>query len=78
MRGKSAVNSGYHASHTAVGQTEDQMAEATIGALDNLATSTATGRGIVATLFEANVRLAKQLEERSNELKEIKALLKKE
>jgi hypothetical protein len=54
------------------------MAEATIDALENLATVTATDRGVVATLTEANSRLAKQLEDRSNELKDSKALLKKE
>jgi hypothetical protein len=46
--------------------------------LDNLATATATDRGVVAALTEANSRLAKQLEDRSSELKDIKALLKKE
>jgi hypothetical protein len=54
------------------------MAEATTGAFANLATATATNRGVAATLNEANSRLAKQLEDHSNELKEIKALLKKE
>jgi hypothetical protein len=60
MQGGSANNSGYHAANAAVGQTEDQMAEATIGALINLVTATATDRGVVATLTEANSRLAKQ------------------
>jgi hypothetical protein len=32
----------------------------------------------VATLTEANARLAKQLEDTSNELRELKALIKKE
>jgi hypothetical protein len=61
-------------------QPEDQMAEATIGALANLSTVTsiAADRGVVATLTEANARLAKQLEDNSNELRELKALLKKE
>jgi hypothetical protein len=54
------------------------MAEETIGALANLATSTAADRGVVATLTEANARLATQLEDNSNELRELKALLKKE
>jgi hypothetical protein len=54
------------------------MAEETIGALANLATATATDRGVVAPLTEANSSLAKQLQDRSNELKDIKALLKKE
>jgi hypothetical protein len=54
------------------------MAEATILSLNSLATATETDRGIVATLTEANSRLARQLEDRSNELKEVKALLKKE
>jgi hypothetical protein len=54
------------------------MAEATIGALANLATATAADRGIVAALTQANSCLAKQLEDNSNELRELKALLKKE
>jgi hypothetical protein len=54
------------------------MDEATIGALSNLATATATDRGVVATLTEANARLTKQLEDNTIELRELKALLKKE
>jgi hypothetical protein len=54
------------------------MAEATIGALANLATATAADRGVVATLTEANARLAKHLEDNSNELRELKALIKKD
>jgi hypothetical protein len=42
-----------------VGQPEDQMDEATIGALANLATATATDRGVIVTLTEANARLDK-------------------
>jgi hypothetical protein len=61
-----------------VGQTEEQMAESTIGALANLATATTADRGVVATLTEANARLVKQLEENSNELREIKDFIKKE
>jgi hypothetical protein len=53
------------------------MSKAAIGALANLETATATDRGVVETLTEVNSRLAKQLEDRSNELKNIKALLKK-
>jgi hypothetical protein len=59
-------------------QHEDQMAEATIGALVNLATSTAADRGGVAALTQANSRLVKQLEENSSELRELKALLNQE
>jgi hypothetical protein len=44
MQGESSATSGYHAANAAVGQTEEQMAEATIGALANLATSTAADR----------------------------------
>jgi hypothetical protein len=77
MQGGSADNSGYHAENPAVGQTEDHITEATIGALTNLVTSTATNRSVVAILTEANSHLTKQLEDRSNELKDIKALLKK-
>jgi regulator of sirC expression with transglutaminase-like and TPR domain len=54
------------------------MGEATIDALSNLETATAKDRGIVANLTEANSRLARQLKDRPNELKEDKALLKKE
>jgi hypothetical protein len=78
MQGESAATAGYHSVNAAVGQTEDQMAEATIGALANLATATAADRGVVATLTEANVRLVKQLEDNSNELRELKAFIKKE
>jgi hypothetical protein len=45
------------------------MAEAIIGALANLATETAADRGVVAALTQANARLAKQLEDNSNELR---------
>jgi hypothetical protein len=49
------------------------MAEATIGALANLATATAADRSVVATLMEANARLVNQLEDNSNELRELKS-----
>jgi hypothetical protein len=54
------------------------MAEATIGALSNLATATAADRGVVADLTQANSRLAKQLEDNSTELRELKVLLNQE
>jgi hypothetical protein len=54
------------------------MAEATIGVLENFATATASDRGVVATLTEANTRLVKKLEDNSNELQELKALKKKQ
>jgi hypothetical protein len=50
MQGDSAATAGYHSENAAVTQTEDQMAEATIGALANLATATAKYRGVVAAL----------------------------
>jgi hypothetical protein len=78
MQGKSAATDGYHSENAAVGQTEDQMAESTIGALINLATATAADRCVVAALTQANIRLFKQLEDNSNELRELKALIKKE
>jgi hypothetical protein len=78
MQGESAATAGYHSPNAAVEQTEDQMAEATIGELANLATATAADHGVVATLTEANARLVKQLEDNSNELRELKALIKKE
>jgi hypothetical protein len=53
------------------------MAEATIGSLANLATSTAADRGVVTALTQANSRLAKQLEDNSTKLRELNALLKK-
>jgi hypothetical protein len=54
------------------------MAEATIGSFANLATATAADWGVVATLTEANAHLAKQLEDNSNELRELKSLIKKD
>jgi hypothetical protein len=78
MQGEFSATAKYHSADAAVGQNEDQMAEATIGALANLATATAADCGVVATLTEANARLVKQLEENSNDLRELKALIKKE
>jgi hypothetical protein len=78
MQGESAATAGYHSDNDAVGQTEYQMAEATIRALANLATATASDRGVVAALTQANARLVKQLEDNSIELRELKALIKKE
>jgi hypothetical protein len=78
MQGESAATAGYHSANASVTQNEDQMAEATIGALVNLATATAADRGVVAALTRANSRLAKQLEENSSELRELKALLNQE
>jgi hypothetical protein len=78
MQGESATTAGYHSSKAAMTQNEDQMDEATIGALANMATATAVDRGVVAALTQANSRLAKQLEENSSELRELKALLNQE
>jgi hypothetical protein len=78
MQGESADTAGYHSENAAVTHNEDQMDEATIGALANLATATTAYRGVVAALTQANSRLAKQLEDNSNELRELKALLHKE
>jgi hypothetical protein len=78
MQGESAATAGYHSANDAVSHNEDQMAESTIGSLANLATATAADRGVVTALTQVNARLAKQLEENSNELRELKALLKKE
>jgi hypothetical protein len=78
MQGESAATAGYRSANADVVQTEDQMAEATIGAQANLATATAADRGMVETLTEANAGLVKQLEDNSNELQELKALIKKE
>jgi hypothetical protein len=78
IQGESAATAGYHSANAAVSHNEDQMAEATTESLANLATATASDRGAVAALTQANVRLAKHLEANSNELRELKALLKKE
>jgi phage shock protein A len=78
MQGETAANAGYHSANAAMTQNEDQMAEATIGALANLATATAADRGVVAALTQANARLVKQLEENASELRELKALLSQE
>jgi hypothetical protein len=54
MQGEYAATAGYHSANAAVNQNEDQMAEATIGALANLAAATAADRGVVAALTQAN------------------------
>jgi hypothetical protein len=74
MKGEPSAHAGFHSAIAATTQTEDQMAEATIGALANLAMATASDRGVVAALTQANARLVKQLEETSSELRELRAL----
>jgi hypothetical protein len=78
MKGETAAHAGFHSANAAMTQTEDHMAEATIGALANLATATAADRGVVAALTQANSHLVKQLEETSSELRELKALIHQE
>jgi hypothetical protein len=73
MQGETAAHAGFHSANAAMTQNEDQMAEATIGTLANLATATASDRGVVAALNQANSRLVKQLEETTSELRELKA-----
>jgi hypothetical protein len=74
MTGETAAHSGFHSANAAMTQTEDHMAEATIGALVNLATATSADRGVVAALTQANARLVKQLEEATSEFRELRAL----
>jgi hypothetical protein len=69
MQGESAATAGYHSENAAVTHNEDQMAKATIGSLSNIATATASDRGVVAALTQANSRLAKQLEDNSTKLR---------
>jgi hypothetical protein len=57
MQGESAATVGYHSANVAFTNNEDQMAEATIGALSNLARATAADPGFVAALTQANSRL---------------------
>jgi hypothetical protein len=78
MQGESAATAVYHSANAATTQNEDQMAEATIAALANLATATTADIGLVAALAQANSRLAKQLEGNSSELREVKAWLHQE
>jgi hypothetical protein len=63
MKGETAAHAGFHSANASMTQNEDQMAKATIGALANLATATASDRGGVAALTQANSHLVKQLEE---------------
>jgi hypothetical protein len=77
VQGGTAAASGYD--NAAVAQPADEdISGAAIDAFDNLVTATAVDRSIVATLTEANLNLKKQLEDSSQTLKEIRALLKKE
>jgi hypothetical protein len=78
MQGEFSDTAGYHSANAAMPQNEDQMDEATIGDLVNLATATAADRGVVAALAQANSRLVKQLQENSSELRELKALFHQE
>jgi hypothetical protein len=72
MQGGTAAHAGFHSANATMTHNEDQMAEATIGALENLATATAADRSVVAALTQANSRLVKQLEETTSELRELR------
>jgi hypothetical protein len=74
MKGETAAHAGFHSANAAMTQTEDHMADATIGALANLATATAADIGVVAALTQAITRLVEQLEETSSELRELRDL----
>jgi hypothetical protein len=78
MQGETAANARYHSANASMTQNEDQLAEATIGALENLVTAAAADRGVVAALAQASYRLVKQLEENTSDLRELKALLNQE
>jgi hypothetical protein len=78
IQGESAATACYHSVNADIGHTEDQMAEATIGALANLAKATTADRGVATALTQANANLVKQLKDNSNELRELKALIKNE
>jgi hypothetical protein len=54
MQGESATTSGYYSANDDVAQTEDEMAEATIGALANLAMATSIDHGVVFALIWQN------------------------
>jgi uncharacterized protein YpuA (DUF1002 family) len=78
IQGEYAATAGYHSANAAVTHNEDQMAEATIGALSNLETATVADRGVMAALTQVNYRLSKQLEDNSAKLRELRALLHKD
>jgi hypothetical protein len=78
MQGETASRAGFHSANSTMTHNEDQMAEATIFALANLATATVSDRGVVAALTQANSRLVKQLEETASELRELRALFHQE
>jgi hypothetical protein len=78
MQGGSVSTPWYHSENAAVAECEDEMAEAIIGALANLATSTVVDRTGVASLIQGKSCLVKQLDERTPELKAIIELFKKE
>jgi hypothetical protein len=78
MQEEIAAEARYHSDNAAMTHNEDQMDEATIGALANLVTATAADRNVVAALAQANSCLVKQLEENASELRELKALLNQE
>jgi hypothetical protein len=78
MQGETVAHAGFHSANAAMTQNEDQMAEATIGALANLVTATAADRHVVAALDQSNSCLVKLLEVAASELRELKALFHQE
>jgi hypothetical protein len=78
MQGETSGNSGYHSANATMTHNEDQITEATSGALTSLETAMEADRGVVAALTQAKSRCVKQLEENASELRELKALLNQE
>jgi hypothetical protein len=78
VQGETAAHARFHSVKAIMTQNEDKMVEATIDALENLATATAADRGVVAALTQANARLVKKLEETASELGELKDLFHQE
>jgi hypothetical protein len=77
IQGGTAAASG-HATRAVAQPAGEDLAGAAIDAFFNSATATAVDRGIVTTLTGANSCLTKQLEDISQTLKEIRALIRKE
>jgi hypothetical protein len=78
MQGETTAHAGFHSAKTTMTQNEDQMAEAIIGAFENLATATAADRGVVTALAQSNSCLVKQFEETASELRKLKAFFHQE
>jgi hypothetical protein len=72
LTNQAAQQSGFHSANMMIEQGRDESMQDTVDAIPQLATSTASDRGTVATLTTTNAKLATQLEAAHSQITQLK------